>query len=150
MSLAFDLPIAAVAPSPPVSPLIGGVAATAAVILTMVVLAWRVGRNLATKDDLKPMLRMATKDDLATLRTETKDDLATLRTETRDDLAALRTENEKAHAMITENVMENRRQIQQLDATVRSIAADVAFIAGRMHERSAGPQPPGRSTSQID
>ena len=70
MSLAFDLPIAAVAPSPPVSPLIGGVAATAAVILTMVVLAWRVGRNLATKDDLKPMLRMATKDDLATLRTE--------------------------------------------------------------------------------
>ena len=36
--------------------------------------------------------------------------------------------------MITENVMENRRQIQQLDATVRSIAADVAFIAGRMHE----------------
>ena len=78
----------------------------------MVVLAWRVGRNLATKDDLKPMLRMATKDDLATLRTE----------------------NEKAHAMITENVMENRRQIQQLDATVRSIAADVAFIAGRMHE----------------
>ena len=133
----------------------------------MVVLAWRVGRNLATKDDLKPMLRMATKDDLATLRmatkddlatlrmatkddlatlrmatkddlatlrTETKDDLATLRTETRDDLATLRTENEKAHAMITENVMENRRQIQQLDATVRSIAADVAFIAGRMHE----------------
>ena len=54
---------------------------------------------------------------------------------TKDDLAALRTENEKVHAGITENVMENRRQIQQLDGTMRSIDKSLAFLAGRQHER---------------
>ena len=54
---------------------------------------------------------------------------------TKDDLAALKTENEKAHAGIAENVMENRRQIQQIDATMRSIDRSVTFMAGRQHER---------------
>lgn len=54
---------------------------------------------------------------------------------TKDDLAALRAENEKVHAGITENVMENRRQIQQLDTTMRSIDHSLAFLAGRQHER---------------
>ena len=54
---------------------------------------------------------------------------------TKDDLAALRTENERVHARITENVMENRRQIQNLDTTMRSIDSNLAFLAGRQHER---------------
>ena len=54
---------------------------------------------------------------------------------TKDDLAALSTENEKVLAGITENVMENRRQIQKLDTSMRSIDSNLAFLAGRQHER---------------
>ena len=55
-------------------------------------------------------------------------------------------ENEKAHAAITENVKENRRQIAALDAKIDgvaqalgakidAIAKDVSFLAGRRAER---------------
>ena len=68
---------------------------------------------------------------------------------TKDDLAALKTENEKAHAGITDNLMENRRQIQenrrqihengrqihQVAESMRSIARSVAFMSGRLYER---------------
>ena len=81
--------------------------------------------DLATKDDLRPMAGMATKDDLRPMAGMA----------TKDDLAALKAENEKAHAGITENVMENRRQIQNLDTTMRSIDRSLAFLSGRRHER---------------
>ena len=56
-------------------------------------------------------------------------------------------ENEKAHAAITENVQENRRQIAALDAKIDDVkttlgakidalAKDVSFIAGQA-ERDA-------------
>ena len=51
-------------------------------------------------------------------------------------------ENEKAHAAITENVQENRRQIAALDkkidtvvAKIDAVAKDVSFLAGRQAER---------------
>ena len=62
-------------------------------------------------------------------------------------------ENEKAHAAITENVQENRRQIAHLDkkidtveqkidtvaaglaAKIDAVAKDVSFLAGRQAER---------------
>ena len=51
-------------------------------------------------------------------------------------------ENEKAHAAITENVQENRRQIAALDKKIDTVAAkigavakDVSFLAGRHAER---------------
>ena len=62
-------------------------------------------------------------------------------------------ENEKAHAAITENVLENRRQIAALDkkidtvattldkkidtvaAKIDAVAKDVSFLAGRQDER---------------
>ncbi len=55
-------------------------------------------------------------------------------------------ENEKAHAAITENVQENRRQIADLDKKIDTVAAelgakidavakDVSFLAGRQAER---------------
>ena len=55
-------------------------------------------------------------------------------------------ENEKAHAAITENVKENRRQIAALDtkidtvsqtlgAKLDAVAKDVSFLAGRQAER---------------
>lgn len=61
---------------------------------------------------------------------------------TKDDLAALKTENEKAHAGITDNLMENRRQIHenrrqihQVAESMRSIESSVAFMSGRLYER---------------
>ncbi len=61
---------------------------------------------------------------------------------TKDDLAALKTENEKAHAGITDHLIENRRQIQenrrqlhQVGESMRSIERSVAFISGRLYER---------------
>ena len=57
--------------------------------------------NMATKDDIAELrtgtkediaeLRTATKDDIAELRTGTKEDIAELRTATKDDIAELRT-----------------------------------------------------------
>ena len=51
--------------------------------------------------------------------------------------AALKTKNEKAHAGITDNLMENRRQIhenrrqiQQVAESMRSIDRSVAFLSG--------------------
>ena len=44
-------------------------------------------------------------------------------------------ENEKAHAAITENVQENRRQITALGVKLDSIASDVSFLVGRQAER---------------
>ena len=44
-------------------------------------------------------------------------------------------ENEKAHAAITENVHENRRQITALGVKLDSIASDVSFLVGRQAER---------------
>ena len=62
-------------------------------------------------------------------------------------------ENEQAHAAITENVQENRRQIEALDkkidtvamtfdkkidtveAKIDAVAKDVSFLAGRQAER---------------
>ena len=108
--------------------LVSVVLAVAGVVLAVAGIAWRAGRAVATKDDLAAL---ATKDDLAALAT--KDDLAALAT--KDDLAALRTDNEKAHAGITDNLMENRRQIHQVGESMRSIARSVAFISGRLYER---------------
>ena len=63
-------------------------------------------------------------------------------------------ENEKAHAAITENVQENRRQITDLDKKIDTVATtldqkidavglkidavakDVSFLAGRQAERN--------------
>ena len=69
--------------------LVSVVLAVAGVVLTVAGIAWRAGRSVATKDDLAALA-------------------------TKDDLAALRTDNEKAHAGITDNLMENRRQIHQV------------------------------------
>lgn len=40
-------------------------------------------------------------------------------------------DNERAHAAITENVKENRREISSVDAKLSTIATDVAYLAGR-------------------
>ena len=52
---------------------------------------------------------------------------------------AFKADNEKAHAAITENVRENRREILQeirgMDAKLSTIATDVAYLAGRQAER---------------
>ena len=57
-------------------------------------------------------------------------------------------ENEKAHAAITENVKENRRQVAALDTKIDTVAhalgavaKDVSFLAGRQAERD---RPAGR------
>ena len=54
---------------------------------------------------------------------------------TKSDLAALKAENERAHAGITENVMENRRRIDGIVESVHSIDRNIAFLSGRQHER---------------
>ena len=111
----FDLHLVAQAAAPPVqvTPLWQIVIGVVTVILAVAGIAWRAGRTLATKDDLRPMAEMVTKD----------------------DLAALKAENEKAHAGIAENVKENRRQIQNLDTTMRSIDRSLVFLSGRRHEQ---------------
>lgn len=48
---------------------------------------------------------------------------------------AIKADNEKAHAAITENVKENRREIRSLAAKLSTIATDVAYLAGRQAER---------------
>lgn len=48
---------------------------------------------------------------------------------------ALKADNEKAHAAITDNVKENRREIRSMDAKLSTIATDVAYLAGRQAER---------------
>ena len=48
---------------------------------------------------------------------------------------ALKADNEKAHDAITDNVKENRREIRGMDAKLGTIAADVAYLAGRQAER---------------
>ncbi len=52
---------------------------------------------------------------------------------------AIRADNQKAHAAITENVRENRREILQeirgMDAKLSTIATAVAYLAGRQAER---------------
>ena len=48
---------------------------------------------------------------------------------------ALKADNQKAHAAITENVNENRREIRRMDAKLSTIATDVAYLAGRQAER---------------
>lgn len=47
----------------------------------------------------------------------------------------LQADNERAHAAITENVKENRREIRSMDAKLSTIAIDVAYLAGRQAER---------------
>lgn len=51
-------------------------------------------RKLEAKDELKHELRteLATKEDLANLRTELKEDIANVRTELKEDIANLRTD----------------------------------------------------------
>jgi len=49
---------------------------------------------------------------------------------------ALKADNEKAHAAITDNVEENRREIRSMDAKLSTIATDVAYLAGRQAERA--------------
>ena len=65
--------------------------------------------NMATKDDIAE-LRTATKDDIAELRTATKVDIAELRTATKDDIAELRTELRTGLAKIPGVVREVLRQ----------------------------------------
>ena len=52
---------------------------------------------------------------------------------------AIGADNQKAHAAITENMRENRREIVQeitgMDAKLSTIATDVAYLAGRQAER---------------
>lgn len=117
----FDLHLVAQPAAPPVqtvslTQLVVGIVVA---VLAIIAGVWRARGTLATKDDL------------ATLKEEVNPKALV----TKDDLAALRTENEKVHAGITENVMENRRQIQQLDTTMRSIDRSLAFLSGRQHER---------------
>ena len=116
----IDLVIAtqAAPPTPSVS-LPHFVIGLVSVVLAVAGIAWKAGRAVATKDDL------------ATL----KDEVDPKALATKDDLAALKSENEKAHAGITENVMENRRRIDGISESMQAIARDVAFTAGRMHER---------------
>ena len=47
----------------------------------------------------------------------------------------LKADNEKAHAAITENVKENRREIRSMDAKLSMISTDLAYLAGRQVER---------------
>jgi len=51
-------------------------------------------RKLEAKDEIKQEMRdeLATKEDLANLRSELKDDIASLRTELKGDIASLRSE----------------------------------------------------------
>lgn len=126
----FDLHLVAQTAAPPVqtislTQLVVGIVVA---VLTIIGGVWVAARALVTKHDLKTM---ATKADLDSMATKT--DLSPMAT--KDDLAALRAENEKVHDGITKNVMENRRQIQQLDATMRSIDNSLAFLSGRQHER---------------
>ncbi len=103
----FDLHLVAQAAAAPVQavPLWQLLIGIVTVILAIIGIAWKAGRTLVTKGDL------------------TK------------DLGAIRKENEKVHAGITENLMENRRQLQQLDASMRSIDRSLAFLSGRRHEQ---------------
>ena len=88
--------------------------------------------GMATKGDLEGM---ATKGDLEGMAT--KGDLEGMATkgDLEHAIGALRMENEKAHAAITENVKDNRRGIQAINATISAVGRDVAFLAGRQHER---------------
>ena len=98
-----------------------------AVLLTLLGLAWRAGRTLATKSDLEK-----------------------LQNETKSDLEKLQNENYKSHAAITDNIKENRRQFQAVSGTLNSVQHDVAFIAGRQYERDhRQPSPTSESTSSY-
>lgn len=95
---------------------VGFVSVIVTVVLATAGLAWRAGRTLATKEDLKPMDGMVTKD----------------------DLDAFKAENERAHQGIIESVKENHRRFDAVDTKLSSVAKEVAFTAGRQYERDHG------------
>ena len=59
---------------------------------------------------------------------------------TKDDLAALKAENEKAHAGITDNLMENRRQIHENRRQIQQVATkdDLAALKTENEKAHAG------------
>ena len=69
---------------------------------------------------------------------------------TKDDLATLKGENEKAHAGITENVMENRRRIDGIGESVHSIDRNLAFLSGRQHEQDQTRRTAGHPSAEGD
>ena len=144
--IGVDLLVAQAAPAAQPISLSQLVIGLVSVVLAVAGIAWKAGRAVATKADLESMATkadlesMATKADLESMAT--KADLESMATKadlklmaTREDLAVLEAENERAHAGITENVMENRRRIDGISESMQSVARDVAFISGRMHER---------------
>ncbi len=98
-------------------PIIGGVIAFCA-------LWWKMATSVATKSDIATM-KTELREDIASIRTEFKEDIDKLRTEFKEDIASVRAEIADVKAELKADIGKLRTEFKEDIASVRAEIADV-------------------------